>query len=96
MSRLLPGRLQVETDPSLALELQTIARNLAEITDKINSGQGTLGALVNDRVLHDSMEEVVAGVNDSKFARWLVRHYQKQGIELELEKQDEGPAEEDR
>ena len=26
------------------------------------------------------MEEVVAGVNDSKFARWLMRHYQKKGI----------------
>ena len=27
------------------------------------------------------MEEIVAGTNDSKFARWLMRHYQKKGIE---------------
>jgi phospholipid/cholesterol/gamma-HCH transport system substrate-binding protein len=58
-------------------------RNLSEITGKVNSGQGTLGALVNERVLHDSMEEVVAGTNDSKFARWLLRHYQKKGIVTE-------------
>ena len=26
------------------------------------------------------MEDVVAGVNDSGFARWLLRRYQKKGI----------------
>ena len=65
---------------------------LAEITGKINRGEGTLGALVNERELHDSMEEVVAGIDDSKFARWLVKHYRKKGIkvrELELEQDSE-------
>jgi len=37
--------------------------------------------LVNDRTLYDSAEDVITGVNDSKFARWMLRHYQKQGIE---------------
>ena len=60
-----------------------IVDNLAEITGKINRGEGTLGALVNERTLHDSAESVIAGVNDSKFARWLIRHYQKKGIKLE-------------
>lgn len=64
----------------LARDLRTTMGNLAEISEKINSGQGTLGALVNERVLHDGMEDVVAGVNDSKFARWLMRRYQKKGI----------------
>jgi hypothetical protein len=36
---------------------------------------------VNDRTLYDSAEDVVAGVNDSKFALWMLRHYQKKGIE---------------
>jgi hypothetical protein len=36
---------------------------------------------VNDRTLYDSAEDVVTGVNDSKFARWMLRHYQKAGIE---------------
>jgi hypothetical protein len=31
------------------------------------------------------MEDVVAGTNDSKFARWLIRHYQKKGIKLDTE-----------
>ena len=33
----------------------------------------------------DGLEDVVAGLNDSKFARWLMRRYQKKGIELEQE-----------
>ena len=57
----------------------------------MNSGQGTLGALVNERVLHDSLEDVVAGTNDSKFARWLLRHYQKKGIETEDGKTKKAP-----
>jgi phospholipid/cholesterol/gamma-HCH transport system substrate-binding protein len=65
----------------LASQLQSAVADLAAIAKKINDGQGTLGALVNDRVLYDSAEDVIAGVNDSKFARWMLRHYQKQGIE---------------
>jgi phospholipid/cholesterol/gamma-HCH transport system substrate-binding protein len=65
----------------LAGSLQSALTDLAAIAKKINEGQGTLGALVNDRVLYDSAEDVIAGVNDSKFARWMLRHYQKQGIE---------------
>ena len=65
----------------VASNLQSAVTDLAAIAKKINSGQGTLGALVNDRVLYDSMEDVFTGVNDSKFARWMLRHYQKQGIE---------------
>lgn len=65
----------------LAGSLQATLTDLAAIAKKINEGQGTLGALVNDRVLYDSAEDVIAGVNDSKFARWMLRHYQKQGIE---------------
>jgi phospholipid/cholesterol/gamma-HCH transport system substrate-binding protein len=79
------GRLLNDTEYSegLARDLRATVGNLAEITGKINSGQGTLGQLVNERVLHDGAEDIVAGANDSKFARWLMRHYQKKGIKIE-------------
>jgi phospholipid/cholesterol/gamma-HCH transport system substrate-binding protein len=81
----LVGKLLNDTEYSerVAKDLETTLHNLSEIVGKVNSGQGTLGALVNERVLHDSMEDVVAGTNDSKFARWLLRHYQKKGIAAE-------------
>ena len=64
----------------VAADFRTLMSNLAEVSDKINRGEGTLGALVNERTLYAGMEDVVAGVNDSKFARWLTRRYQKKGI----------------
>jgi phospholipid/cholesterol/gamma-HCH transport system substrate-binding protein len=77
------GRLLNDRDYSdrLAVNLQQTLSNAAAITAKINEGKGTFGALVNDRTLYDSAEDVITGVNDSKFARWMLRHYQKQGIE---------------
>lgn len=77
------GRLLADEEYSdaLAEDLRAALHNVAEITDKINRGEGSLGALVNERTLYDGAEEVVAGVNDSKFARWLMRHYQKKGIQ---------------
>jgi len=57
--------------------------SIAEVTDKINRGEGTLGALVNDRSLHDGAQEIVGGVENSRFARWLLQHYRKKGIKAE-------------
>jgi len=79
------GRLlnDPEYSEGVARDLRRTVTNLAEITEKINQGDGTLGALVNDRTVYDGLEDVVAGMNDSKFARWLLKHYRKRGIEAE-------------
>lgn len=79
------GRLLHDTEWSegMADDLRSAVRDVASITRKIDQGKGTLGLLVNESTLYDGMEEVVAGVGDSKFARWLMRHYQKKGIEAE-------------
>ncbi len=72
-----------EFSDNVAQDLAAILHNTAEITDKINRGEGALGALVNDPALVESLEDVISGVNDSKFARWLLRHYQKKGIKTQ-------------
>src|SRR4029077_16541513 len=61
----------------LAGNLNDTISNLSAITKKITEGKGTLGMLINDRTLYDSAEDVITGVNDSKFASWMLRHYQK-------------------
>ncbi len=80
----LVGRLINDTEYSeaLATDLASTLHNLSEITRKINEGEGTLGLLLNEATLYDGMEDIAAGVNDSKFARWLTRHYQKKGIKI--------------
>ena len=73
----------------MSRDLRRLVGNLAEISDKINRGEGTLGALVNERTLYEGMEDVVAGANDSKFARWLLRRYQRKGIKVEEQQADQ-------
>lgn len=40
-------------------------RNIEEITDKINRGQGTLGKLINEDKIHDSTKGLVKEVRDT-------------------------------
>ena len=81
------GRLLVDEEYAerVAANLDRITTHAAEILEKINRGEGTLGALVNERTVYDGLESVVAGVEDSKFARWLIRRYRKKGIVVEEE-----------
>ncbi len=47
--------------------------NLNSILEKVNNGNGTLGALVNDPALYDDAKALVGGANRSKIVRNLVR-----------------------
>lgn len=91
------GLISKLSDPEysarVTADMEALLRNLREITDKINRGEGTLGALVNSRTVYEGMEEIVAGVNDSGFARWLMRRYQKKGIKAEEKEAASEPQE---
>jgi phospholipid/cholesterol/gamma-HCH transport system substrate-binding protein len=78
------GRLlqDEEWSEGLAADVRATMHNLSSISAKIDSGQGTLGALINERSLHEGLEQVLAGVGDSKFAKWMLRHYLKNGVKL--------------
>jgi len=59
-------------DQTLYYELSGASKNIKEITEKINSGQGTMGKLVNeDKLYHDATatlkkaEQAVEGLSDS-------------------------------
>lgn len=84
------GRLLYDADYSekVARDLESTLGSLAAITGKIERGEGTLGALLHDPTLYEGAEEVVAGVNDSKFARWLLRYLRKKGIKAEDEERE--------
>ena len=88
------GRLLNDPDFSeeLASDLGSTLAEVREITAKINRGEGTLGALVNEREVYDGAEDIVSGMNDSKFARWLTRHYRKKGIKSQEKAGDQPVA----
>lgn len=43
------------------------AANLSSITGKINQGQGTVGALVNDKKLYSQLDQTTAGLRDTVY-----------------------------
>jgi phospholipid/cholesterol/gamma-HCH transport system substrate-binding protein len=72
---------------------ETLAR-LASVMRKIDDGEGTLGALVNDPSLARAAEDLVFGANESKLVRWAVRHYREKGEKSdEAETPEETPEE---
>jgi len=62
-------------------DLEDTARNMASITGKVDRGEGSLGALVNDPQLYQGMKDVVTGVQDSRFLRWMAQRYARKGAQ---------------
>ncbi len=68
------ARVSEKLDKELdGLELAEAVRNLNAILQKINDGQGTLGALINDPALYDDAKALVGGANRSRIVRNMVR-----------------------
>src|ERR1700694_6161507 len=50
----------------LALKNVTVATaNLGSITGKINQGQGTVGALINDKKIYTQLDQTTLGLRDT-------------------------------
>lgn len=69
----------------LTKDLSRISGSLARVAEKLDRGDGTAGKLVNDPALHDALEDILVGVNESKLLRWLVRNRQRSGIQARYE-----------
>jgi phospholipid/cholesterol/gamma-HCH transport system substrate-binding protein len=54
------------------------ARRLNSILTKVDSGQGTLGALVNDPTLYEDLKLVVGGARDSALVRGLIDYVREE------------------
>ena len=54
--------------------LTQVTENLKTITSNINDGEGSLGAIINDPVLYDNLNQILGGANRSFILRTLIRH----------------------
>jgi hypothetical protein len=61
---------------------------VASITGKIDRGEGSVGAFVNDPAVYDGLRDVVTGLQDSRFLKWMVRRYGRKGAEARLKAED--------
>ena len=62
-------------------DLRKLAAHLANVAAKLDSTEGTAGKLIADPSVYEAIDDIIVGVNESKFLRWLVRDRQKSGIE---------------
>ena len=74
------------------MQLKKVGKNLNAVLEKMNSGTGTLGALINDPSLYDEARALVGGANRNKLMRNLVRKTVKEGDEAEAKKTAEKNA----
>lgn len=64
-------------------QVKKVVKDLGQITEKINNGTGSLGALVNDPGLYDDARALVGGANRNRIIRNLVRKTAKEAGEKE-------------
>jgi phospholipid/cholesterol/gamma-HCH transport system substrate-binding protein len=72
-TRLLISSLRQDTGPKLTESVTKLDR----ILTKIDSGEGTLGALINDSSVHDSLKSVLGGSDRKKNMKDLIRSSNK-------------------
>jgi phospholipid/cholesterol/gamma-HCH transport system substrate-binding protein len=82
-SRTVMGKLinDLQYGDEVMKDLRSAVRSLASITAKIDTGRGTLGWLINDPELYIGLQDVVAGTQNSKIARWMIQNRRKAGEE---------------
>jgi phospholipid/cholesterol/gamma-HCH transport system substrate-binding protein len=73
----LTDKLNGNKDENLGQAIKSLSR----ILSKVDKGEGTLGALVNDPTLHEDMKILLGGAKRSKIIRFIVRESIAQGEE---------------
>lgn len=73
-------------------DLHGLVASLHSAAEKLDLGEGTAGAFINDEQLYRDLEDVVRGVKDSKVVSWFIRSKREKGEEARLE--EEAAAEE--
>jgi phospholipid/cholesterol/gamma-HCH transport system substrate-binding protein len=72
-----------------AKNLEDALRNLSEAAEKLNKGEGTAALLLSDPRIYEAVDDILVGVEESKFLSWLIRNRQKKGIELRYDEAQE-------
>ena len=54
-------------------DFQAAVANLREITDKVNDGEGTVGALIADPTVYERLVSILDGAQRSRLLRGLLR-----------------------
>lgn len=68
---------------NLLAQLEETLKKFDSIASKIDNGEGTLGALVNDPSLHEDLRILLGGARRSKLLRYVIRQAISKGEKIE-------------
>ena len=74
-------------------DLQALTHHLRSVMEKLDEGEGTAGAFINDPQLYQDLENVVRGVENSTVTSWFIRNRRKSGENSAEEEAQAGGAE---
>lgn len=61
-------------DEQVAMDLKDMINNLKEVSEALSGGEGTIGALLIDPSVHDSLKGLLAEAERSRFVRAAVKY----------------------
>ncbi len=70
---------------TLAARVDALVADLGDILRKIDEGQGTLGRMINEPELYDQATDVVGGLSDRRFLKWVARRVRNKEIKDKIE-----------
>lgn len=81
------GRLLVDDEygRTLTARMDVLLADTASILHKIDTGEGSLGRLINEPELYDEATDVMGGLSDSRFLKWVARRVRNKKIKRQLD-----------
>ncbi len=75
----------IGNDSGIANDLRDTVANLRSITGKLDQGEGTIGAMINDPLLYDKLNSILGEAERSRFIRATIKYMIEQKIKREQE-----------
>ncbi|MFQ5766978.1 MAG: MlaD family protein, partial [Acidobacteriota bacterium] len=69
---------------TIMARVEEMTADLAAILDRIDKGEGTLGRLINEPQLYDQATDVIGGVSDSRFLRWVAHRVRNKQVKQQI------------
>jgi hypothetical protein len=76
----------------LAANLLSMSDSLASILKKIDHGDGTVGALINDRSVYDSLAVVAEGIRKNSLVNWYIKNKAEKAAKAAKQAEEGKPA----
>ena len=75
----------IGNDSGMASDLKDTVANLKSISGKLDQGEGTIGAMINDPLLYDKLNSILGEAERSRFIRATIKYMIEQKIKREQE-----------